>query len=89
MLADRFTQVFREEHRSVRDTLLDLIRAFEDRDKRRISLLLHQTARLTGPHFRYEEEALYPGLTELFGFDNFGIDARLLRGQEWAAGVEC
>lgn len=44
---------------------------------------------MTGPHFRYEEEALYPGLTELFGFDNFGIDARLLRGQEWAAGVEC
>jgi len=43
MLADHFTQIFREEHRSVRDTLLDLIRAFGDRDKRRINLLLHSS----------------------------------------------
>ena len=67
MFADRFTQIFREEHRAVRDTLLDLIVAFQERDKARILSLLNQTAALTGPHFRYEEEALYPGLVEIFG----------------------
>jgi hypothetical protein len=67
MFADRFTRIFREEHRAVRDTLLDLIVAFQERDKVRIQSLLNQTAALTGPHFRYEEEALYPGLVEIFG----------------------
>jgi hypothetical protein len=55
-LADQFTQMFREEHRQVRDTLRDLVQA-----------LLRQAAALTGPHFRYEEEYLYPGLVQIFG----------------------
>lgn len=84
MLADHFTQIFREEHRSVRDTLLDLVRAFENRDTTRINLLLHQTARLTGPHFRYEEEALYPGLTEIFGEEYI---EKLLRDHDRAIGT--
>ena len=67
MLADTFTQIFRDEHRSVRDTLLDLIRAFQDRDRACIQSLLGRVAVLTGPHFRYEEEALYPGLVEILG----------------------
>lgn len=67
MLADQFTQIFREEHRKIRDTLLDLIEAFKARDRNRIQALLEQTARLAGPHFRYEEEALYPALIEIFG----------------------
>ncbi len=67
MLADRFAQVFREEHRVVRDTLLALIRAFQDRDRSRIRSLLGRAATDCGPHFRYEEEALYPGLTGIFG----------------------
>lgn len=29
--------------------------------------MLHEIAVLTGPHFRYEEEALYPGLVRFFG----------------------
>jgi hypothetical protein len=67
MSADQFTQIFREEHRAVRDGLLDLILAFQERDRNRIQSLLGQVAALTGPHFRYEEEALYPGLVEIFG----------------------
>lgn len=67
MLADRFTELFRQEHRQVRDLLLDLIRAFEDRDLPRVRELLGRVAALTGPHFRYEEEALYPALTAIFG----------------------
>ncbi len=66
MLADRFTQIFRQEHRQVRDLLLDLIAAFEGRDLPRVRDLLGQVAALTGPHFRYEEEALYPALTAIF-----------------------
>lgn len=54
MLADRFTQVFREEHRQVRDFLLDLIQAFQDRNLPRARELLGRLAALTGPHFRYE-----------------------------------
>lgn len=67
MLAHQFTQIFRDEHRKVRDTLLDLLEAFQVRDKTRIQSLLNQAAVLTGPHFRYEEESLYPALVEIFG----------------------
>ncbi len=67
MLADQFSGIFREEHRQVRDTLLGLITAFENRDKSRIQSLLEQAAKLTGPHFRYEEEKLYPALVTIFG----------------------
>jgi len=66
-LAENFSQTFREEHRQVRDALLDLVQAFQERDKARIDALLTQIAVLTGPHFRYEEEALYPSLTEFYG----------------------
>lgn len=67
MLSDQFTQIFREEHRQVRDLLLNLIPAFKARDRSRLQSLLSQIASLTGPHFRYEEEALYPLLTDFFG----------------------
>ncbi len=66
-LADQFTQMFKEEHRVVRDALLDLVQAFQERDKERIGSLLNLTAGASGPHFRYEEEALYPSLVEILG----------------------
>lgn len=68
-LADTFSTTFREEHREIRDTLLDLISAFEARDRARIGELVGRTAALAGPHFRYEEAALYPALAEIFGQD--------------------
>lgn len=67
MLADQFSQTFRNEHRQIRDALLELIGAFQERDKPRIKSLLDRIATYTGPHFRYEEEALYPALVEIFG----------------------
>jgi len=67
MLADEFSRIFREEHRKVRDGLLDLIQAFQERDKARIGSLLGEIATYVGPHFRYEEEALYPSLVEIYG----------------------
>lgn len=65
-LTDDFTALFRAEHREVRDALLDLIDAFRARDHDRIGTLLERVATLTGPHFRYEEESLYPALVGLF-----------------------
>jgi hypothetical protein len=76
-LADEFSALFRVEHRQVRDLLLELIDAFQARDRARIDRLLERTAAVTGPHFRYEEEALYPALTPLFGagYVGFLLDA--------------
>lgn len=67
MLADQFAQICRDEHRKVRDTLLVLVQAFQDCDKTRIRSLLNQVATCTGPHFRYEEESLYPALSDIYG----------------------
>jgi hypothetical protein len=67
LLSDRFTRVFREEHREIRDLLLDLVEAFRGRDSARLPGLISQIAARTGPHFRYEEEAMYPSLVDLFG----------------------
>src|SRR5579884_900069 len=58
-----FAALFHEEHRAVRDLLLALADAFESRDLPRARALLAAT----GPHFRYEEEALYPALVPVFG----------------------
>src|SRR5215471_16796145 len=66
---DRFATVFREEHRIVRDLLLDLVDAYETGNAARAGKLLSEVARITGPHFRYEEEALYPALVPVFGSD--------------------
>jgi hypothetical protein len=67
--AATFAAIFREEHRTVRDLLLELIDAFEDRDLPRANVLLTRIATVTGPHFRYEEESLYPALVPIFGAD--------------------
>lgn len=66
-LADRFTQIFGAEHRAVRDGLLELCDAFTVGDLPRIRRVLQAVAVATGPHFRYEEESLYPGLANIFG----------------------
>jgi hypothetical protein len=64
---EQFAAVFREEHRVVRDLLLDLVDAFEARDPARSAAVLHEVAAVAGPHFRYEEESLYPALVPVFG----------------------
>lgn len=68
-LADEFATIFRDEHRQVRDSLLDLVAAFEAGDVNRARSLLERIAGLAGPHFRYEEESLYPALVGIFGED--------------------
>jgi len=83
MLAEKFTSIFREEHRQVRDLLLDLVQAFQARDRARINAGLEALASLTGPHFRYEEESLYP---ELRAFFNAEYVEKLLGDHDMAIG---
>ena len=58
---------FREDHRKVRDYLLDLADAAEDGDVVKAGGILGQIDALIGPHFRYEEETLYPAMKEFLG----------------------
>jgi hypothetical protein len=66
-LVQEFTEVFRTEHRGVRDLLLDLVEAFRLRDTERVRELVAAVDAATGPHFRYEEESMYPQLVAIFG----------------------
>lgn len=92
---EEFTEIFGAEHRQVRDLLLELIRAFRDRDTGRARSLVASVAAATGPHFRYEEEAMYPQLTGIFG-DSYvgkllaGHDGAIRNAREllWLAGSE-
>jgi hypothetical protein len=78
---ETFTAIFGEEHRTVRDLLLELVDAFEARDQPRARRLLGELANVAGPHFRYEEESLYPALVPIFGP---GYVGKLRRDHDWA-----
>lgn len=68
-MSEAFTRQFRAEHREVRDALFDLSDAFAAHDAAGAGALLGKIAGLTGPHFRYEEETMYPSLVQIFGAD--------------------
>ena len=58
---------FREDHRKIRDSLLSLASAAEARDVAKGRDILGQINVMVGPHFRYEEETLYPAMKEFLG----------------------
>lgn len=58
---------FREDHRKVRDGLLDIIEALRAKDVTEARRILGEINTLVGPHFRYEEETLYPTLRIFLG----------------------
>ncbi len=58
---------FREDHRIVRDGLIELASALESRDLEKAGKVLGDLNKLLGPHFRFEEEALYPTLRKFLG----------------------
>lgn len=64
---DRVIETFQTEHREVRDLLLDLSDAIENEELERARELVRETNEHTGPHFQYEEDALYPALIPFFG----------------------
>ncbi|MBI2862132.1 MAG: hemerythrin domain-containing protein [Chloroflexi bacterium] len=55
------------DHKKVRDSLLDLIDATGRADVAKSLEILIYLDKLTGPHFRFEEETLYPTLAKFFG----------------------
>lgn len=58
---------FREDHRKVRDGLLQIIEALKAKDVSKAGDILGNLNTLLGPHFRYEEEVLYPALRVFLG----------------------
>lgn len=64
---EEFAAVFRQEHRAIRDAILDLIDGARRGNRAEAGRLVGELAKLAGPHFRYEEEGLYPALSGLFG----------------------
>lgn len=58
---------FREDHRKVRDGVIGLSEALEAKDIKKAREVLGEINVLVGPHFRYEEEALYPALRKFLG----------------------
>lgn len=62
-----FIQEFREDHRKVRDSLIDIGDALERRDVTKARQILDKLNILVGPHFRFEEETLYPTLRQFLG----------------------
>ncbi|WP_135365676.1 hemerythrin domain-containing protein [Halosimplex halophilum] len=64
---DRVIETFQEEHRQTRDKCLELSDAIEAGDLDRAERLVAEIDRAAGPHFQYEEDALYPALIPFFG----------------------
>lgn len=58
---------FREDHRKVRDGLLEITDALKEKDVERARKILNHLNVVVGPHFRYEEETLYPTLRVFLG----------------------
>ena len=58
---------FRQDHRKVRDLLISLAEAIEKGQLDKARATLGEIDVLVGPHFRYEEEALYPAMKQLLG----------------------
>ncbi len=69
MLAGEFSEAFREEHRQMRDMLLGLIEAIDSNEVESFRQGLDEMMAHVGPHFHYEQEALYPALADIHGED--------------------
>jgi len=58
---------FREDHRKVRDSVLEIADALKRKDLATARKILGELDAFVGPHFRYEEENLYPALRRFLG----------------------
>ena len=59
--------IFKEDHAMVRDLLLQLIESLKAKDVQKSLELLITLDKLGGPHFRFEEESIYPILKKFYG----------------------
>lgn len=69
-LREKFLRVFKQEHQTILDRLLDLREAVRESDPTRARELVEVLDDVMGPHFRVEEEALYPMLKPHLGERN-------------------
>lgn len=67
---NNFLEAFKEEHKIIFNNLLSLKDAVERKDTEDAENLVRFLDEIMGPHFRVEEEALYPMLAEYFGEDS-------------------
>lgn len=67
MVYEDFLQAFKEEHKAILDHLLMLRGAIRHGDSSEARRIVNSLDVIMGPHFRVEEEALYPMLKEYFG----------------------
>ena len=79
----------KSDHAMVRDELLDLIEAIEKKDATTALEILLKLDKLTGPHFRWEEESFYLAHEKFFGRKYLeyllGVHDRIVkRGKELA-----
>jgi hypothetical protein len=58
---------FHTDHSRVVQALMELRAGIQDRDPARVRATLNQANQLVGPHFKFEEQNLYPTLTEFLG----------------------
>lgn len=79
------------DHRQVRDILLDLVDAGNRGDGTKALELLLTLDKLGGPHFRFEEESLYPALVKFFGPEYYeyllGVHDRIVRSAKVLAQI--
>ncbi|WP_309493681.1 hemerythrin domain-containing protein [Candidatus Hecatella orcuttiae] len=61
----------KEDHGKVRDLLLDIMSAIKRRDVTKAFELLLILDKLGGPHFRFEEEVMYPAMKRFYGEDYY------------------
>lgn len=62
-----FLKEFRDDHRMIRDILLEIITELVKENRVKSKDLLLKLDKLAGPHFRFEEDALYPAMIRFFG----------------------
>jgi len=56
-----------DDHKIVRDTLLEMVDTIKKKDVTKAFELLINLDKIGGPHFRAEEETMYPELKQFFG----------------------
>lgn len=80
MMKDFFTE-FSNDHRQIRDLIMDLMSAFTRKETNEANSLLEKFNSIAGPHFLFEEQCLYQELIPVYGLeyiDKLYVDHDLL-----------
>lgn len=67
MNRSEFEETFKKEHRTILDNIKQLTDDVKERNTVEVAESIDELNTLLGPHFRYEEETLYPSLKDQYG----------------------